>query len=45
MANSFETLNDLEKAYGLYYSLIDHFPNPEVLKKRLSSIISRKAGK
>jgi tetratricopeptide (TPR) repeat protein len=45
MANSFETLDDLEKAYGIYYSIIDHFPHPEVLKKRLSAILIRRSGK
>ena len=43
MANAYETMDDLKKAYDVYYSLLATYPNIEVIKNRLSSIYQRRA--
>ncbi len=42
MANAYETDEQLEKAYNLYYSLIGDYPNQEIIQKRLESLYSRR---
>lgn len=42
MANSFEMLEDLDKAYKIYYSLLPVYPNAKVIEERLRSIYDRK---
>ena len=42
LANTLESNEELKKAYNLYYSLLNEFPNTEVIKKRLSSIYNRR---
>ncbi|MBF0297631.1 MAG: tetratricopeptide repeat protein [Oligoflexia bacterium] len=42
MANTYETLEKLEEAYELYYSILGEYPNTEVLKERLKAIYNRK---
>jgi len=45
MANAYETMEDLKKAYNLYYSILGEYPNTEVLKNRLNSIYSRRVAR
>ena len=45
MANAYETMEDLEKAYNLYYSILGEYPNPEVVKNRLNAIYNRKVAR
>ena len=45
IANSYERQNKLEKAYKYYYSIIDFYPNPEIIKKRLERIYQRKVSR
>ena len=45
IANAYERLNMLEKAYRYYYSIIDFYPNPEIIKKRLEHIYQRKVSR
>ncbi|OFZ14226.1 MAG: hypothetical protein A2X86_05075 [Bdellovibrionales bacterium GWA2_49_15] len=42
IANAYETIEELKKAYNLYYSLMGEYPNTEVLKQRLTSIYNRR---
>mgnify|MGYP001589437371 CR=1 FL=1 len=42
IANTYETMEELKKAYNLYYSLMGEYPNTEVLKQRLNSIYNRR---
>ena len=42
MANAYETMERLKKAYDLYYSLLGKYPNTEVIKNRLNAIYERK---
>ena len=45
IANAYERQNKLEKAYKYYYSIIDFYPNPEIIKKRLEHIYQRKVSR
>ncbi len=45
MANAYETMEDLENAYNLYYSILGEYPNPEVVKNRLNAIYNRKVAR
>lgn len=45
IANAYERQNKLEKAYKYYYSIIDYYPNPEIIKKRLERIYQRKVSR
>lgn len=42
MANAYETMEDLKKAYNIYYSILGEYPNAEVIKNRLNSIYNRR---
>ncbi len=42
LGNVYETTEELDKAYDIYYSLLGEYPNPEVIKNRLKSIYSRR---
>jgi len=42
IANCFETQEKLQEAYNIYYSLIDSYPNIEVIKSRLKSLYERR---
>ncbi len=42
LANTYETLEELDKAYNIYYSLLGEYPNPQVIRNRLRSIYTRK---
>jgi hypothetical protein len=42
IANSYENLEQLKKAYDIYYSILSEYPNTEVIKNKLNSIYVRK---
>lgn len=42
IANCYETLEKLREAYNIYYSIIDTYPNIEVIKSRLKSLYERR---
>lgn len=41
IANSYEGIGNLKKAYDTYYSLLAYYPNPEVIRNKLNSIYQR----
>ena len=42
MANAYETMELLKKAYNIYYSILGEYPNTIVVKNRLESIYNRR---
>lgn len=42
IANAYETMEELQKAYNLYYSILGEYPNTEVIRSRLESIYERR---
>ncbi len=42
IANSYEMKEDLQSAYNIYYSILNTYPNPEVIKQRLNSLYERR---
>lgn len=42
MANAYETMEDLQTAYNIYYSILGEYPNTEVIRSRLRSIYERR---
>lgn len=42
MANAYETLELLKKAYNIYYSILGEYPNTEVVQSRLNAIYQRR---
>lgn len=42
IANCYETQEKLREAYNIYYSIIDSYPNIEVIKNRLKSLYERR---
>ncbi len=42
IANCYETQEKLREAYNIYYSIIDSYPNIEVIKSRLKSLFERR---
>lgn len=42
MANAYETMEDLQKAYNIYYSILGEYPNTQVIQNRLRSIYERR---
>ena len=45
MANAYETMEKLKEAYNLYYSILDEYPNVEVIQNRLNSIYNRRVAR
>lgn len=45
IANAYETMEELKRAYNLYYSLLGEYPNTEVVQDRLNSIYARKVAR
>jgi len=45
MANAFETMENLSKAYSIYYSIQGEYPNTKVIQNRLNSVYQRKVAK
>lgn len=42
LGNVYETMESLEEAYDVYYSLLGEYPNTAVLKNRLKSLYTRR---
>ncbi len=42
MANAYETMEELKKAYNLYYSILGEYPNTAVIQNRLKAIYERR---
>jgi len=42
IANSYETMEQLKKAYNIYYSILGKYPNTAVVQNRLQSIYDRR---
>lgn len=42
MANAYETMEELQKAYNIYYSILGEYPNTQVIQNRLRSIYERR---
>lgn len=42
MANAYETMESLRKAYDIYYSILGEYPNTEVVQNRLNAIYKRR---
>ena len=45
MANAYETMEKLKKAYNLYYSILGEYPNTEVIQNRLKAIYERRVAR
>ena len=45
MANSYETMEDLKRAYNIYYSILGEYPNTKVVRDRLDSIYHRRVAR
>ncbi|MBC99707.1 MAG: hypothetical protein CME63_18325 [Halobacteriovoraceae bacterium] len=45
MANAYETMEELKKAYNLYYSILGEYPNTEVIQNRLKAIYDRRVAR
>lgn len=41
IANAYESIGNLKKAYDTYYTLLAYYPNPEVIRNKLNSIYQR----
>ncbi len=42
IANAYETIEELAKAYNIYYSIVGDYPNTEVIQERLKSLYERR---
>jgi len=45
IANAYESLEELKKAYNIYYSILGEYPNTEVIQNRLKSIYARRVAR
>lgn len=45
MANAYETMEHLKKAYNIYYSILGEYPNTQVIKNRLKGIYERRVAR
>jgi len=45
IANAYESGEKLKEAYNIYYSLLDDYPNPQVIKERLKSLYARRVAR
>lgn len=45
MANAYETMEKLKKAYNLYYSILGEYPNTDVIQNRLKAIYERRVAR
>jgi len=45
IANAYESGEKLKEAYNIYYSLLDDYPNPQVIKDRLKSLYARRVAR
>ena len=42
LANAYESMEELQKAHEIYYSILGEYPNSQVVRNRLESIYKRK---
>lgn len=42
VANAYETMEELKKAYDLYYSILGEYPNTSVVQNRLNAVYARR---
>lgn len=42
LANAYETIENLDMAYEIYYSLLKSYPNPQIIKNRLQTLYDRR---
>ena len=42
IANAYESQEKLKEAYNIYYSLLDDYPNPQIIKQRLKTVFDRR---
>lgn len=42
LANAYETMEELQRAYDIYYALLGEYPNSRVIKNRLESVYKRR---
>ncbi|MEH0860092.1 MULTISPECIES: tetratricopeptide repeat protein [unclassified Halobacteriovorax] len=45
MANCYETIERLQTAYDLYYSILGEYPNNKVIQERLNSVYERRVAR
>ena len=45
LANSYEMVEMLREAYNVYYSILNEYPNKEVIQSRLESLYARRAAR
>ena len=45
MANAYETMEKLKRAYNLYYSILGEYPNTKVIQNRLRAIYDRRVAR
>lgn len=45
IANAFESMEQLKKAYNIYYSILGEYPNTKVVQNRLKSIYARRVAR
>jgi tetratricopeptide (TPR) repeat protein len=45
LANAYETIEQLKKAYDLYYSILGDYPHSELVQSRLESIYERRVAR
>ena len=45
LANAYETIEELKKAYDIYYSILGEYPNTKVVQSRLESIYARRVAR
>ncbi len=45
VANAYESTENLKIAYDIYYSIVNDYPNPEVIQNRLNSLYQRRVSR
>lgn len=45
IANAYESGEKLKEAYNIYYSLLDDYPNPQIIKNRLKALYARRVAR
>jgi tetratricopeptide (TPR) repeat protein len=45
IANAYESGDKLKEAYNIYYSLLDDYPNPQIIKDRLKTLYARRVAR
>ena len=45
VANAYESTENLKMAYDIYYSIVNDYPNPDVIQNRLNSLYQRRVSR